>query len=299
MSHTLEMMAERSLRVEYHGPAVAEGRIDVRDLAPALLSLADLFREINQIATPGAPSVSLDVHATERASFDIGLLLHVAETLIDGFDHLHKLYVLLFGGAVVGGGGLFEFIRRRGVRRIVERTPTPDGEVRVRFDDGAEMTVSAKTLEAHDSVSVRRNARRVVRPLGHEGIDWMEVRSEDLEVRVDRDEVPAFDIVDIAREELPAQEQVVYLNVISPTFKEGNKWRFSDGARNLWAVIEDSVFLRDVDEGRLRFGKGDQIHGTLELRQYRADDGNLTSEYVVTEVHQVYRPGDQMQLEEG
>jgi hypothetical protein len=68
-------MAETAFRVAYDGPALATGRMPVRDLAPALLALGDLFAEASQVIYPEGKPVALSIKATEEGSFDVHLIL--------------------------------------------------------------------------------------------------------------------------------------------------------------------------------------------------------------------------------
>lgn len=45
-------MAESAFTVTYDGPALATGRIPVRDLAPALLALGELFLDASSLVNP-------------------------------------------------------------------------------------------------------------------------------------------------------------------------------------------------------------------------------------------------------
>lgn len=59
-------MAETTFGVNYDGPALDDGRMPVRDLAPALLALGELFREASAELYPDLPPPALDVKATEK-----------------------------------------------------------------------------------------------------------------------------------------------------------------------------------------------------------------------------------------
>ena len=48
-------MAEIEFHIAYDGPALVDGRMDVRDLAPALIALGELFQEANGMINPNIP----------------------------------------------------------------------------------------------------------------------------------------------------------------------------------------------------------------------------------------------------
>jgi hypothetical protein len=74
------------------------------------------------------------------------------------------------------------------------------------------------------------------------------------------------------------------LVIDSPSFREGNKWRFFDGQASFTAAIEDESFLRAVNDGSERFGKGDVLVVKMRVRQVRTADGGLKAERSVLKV---------------
>ena len=77
--------------------------------------------------------------------------------------------------------------------------------------------------------------------------------------------------------------QGVVLKIESAVFKDGNKWRFTDGSRSFFAAIEDTDFLSRIDSGEERFGKSDIL--IVDLRQIQfAIDGELKSEYRIVRI---------------
>lgn len=73
------------------------------------------------------------------------------------------------------------------------------------------------------------------------------------------------------------------LLIESPTFKEGNKWKFFDGQSSLYADILDEVFLKKVDSGEVRFGKGDSLTVNIRLSQ-TGTTGKLSMERTIIKV---------------
>lgn len=63
------------------------------------------------------------------------------------------------------------------------------------------------------------------------------------------------------------QEIQMALLIESAVFKEGNKWRFSDGEHSFPATIIDEEFIKRVNEGSARFGKGDELVARVRFTQ--------------------------------
>lgn len=67
--------------------------------------------------------------------------------------------------------------------------------------------------------------------------------------------------------EFTAEMNVV---VMSPDFKEGNKWRFSDGQAEFYAGIEDDAFNGRIARRQIRFGLGDVLRVSMNVKQVGA-----------------------------
>ena len=65
------MIDKTGFVVSFHGPGVEAGRIDVRDLAPALLSLGRLIDAANLAVFGEKQPIRLDAKAVSEGSFEI------------------------------------------------------------------------------------------------------------------------------------------------------------------------------------------------------------------------------------
>jgi hypothetical protein len=64
-------------------------------------------------------------------------------------------------------------------------------------------------------------------------------------------------------------------------FKDGNKWKFSDGDRMFFAEIHDDGFLERVDDGSEAFRKGDRLDVQMRIVQTDKLDGLHTEHHVM------------------
>ncbi|MDH4162757.1 MAG: hypothetical protein OEW15_08705 [Nitrospirota bacterium] len=78
------------------------------------------------------------------------------------------------------------------------------------------------------------------------------------------------------------------LLIESVVFKDGNKWRVSDGNHSFNVSLLDDNFIADVNAGR-RFGKGDVLIVDLERIQ-RIENNSLKTEYAILKVHRHEEP---------
>src|SRR4051812_44184432 len=108
-------MAEARFSVSYDGPALADGRMPVRDLAPALLALGDVFGEASQVLFPDQEPVALDIRATGEGSFAVYLAVHgpdLWDQIVQFFTSHGVTAIDTMMDYIVGGSGLFYFIKR-------------------------------------------------------------------------------------------------------------------------------------------------------------------------------------------
>lgn len=79
------------------------------------------------------------------------------------------------------------------------------------------------------------------------------------------------------------------LQIESAVFKDGNKWRFTDGGPAFFAEITDKDFLGRIESGSERCGKGDVLIVDLRRIQTVSDNG-LKIEYIVETVREHRAP---------
>jgi hypothetical protein len=114
-------------------------------------------------------------------------------------------------------------------------------------------------------------------------------------VQVNKDEVQYF--------EAPTEHEGETVDVIdtrliivAPSFQEGNKWRVSDGSRNIFVNVEDPNFIRAVQTGAEAFSKGGLLHVQLQTRQW-LEGTALKAEYSILKVYRHERGPEQRRLQ--
>lgn len=275
--------AEFSL--SYEGPALADGRMEVRDLAPSLLALGEILQEANATMYPAGPAVSLEIRAFGKGSFDVVLnLAHHAEEIAGGVIAFFNVPVhTALNNLVVEVTLVFAALRMG--RRIVRRESPSPGVTRLVFEDGTTLEVPSTVVELLAKETVRRHAREVVNPLRRPGVERLRIKPADRdEVIVESADVTAFDAPEPDEQPLVDQETEMALSITTLSFQEKNKWRLSDGQSTFYAAIEDEDFMKRIDAGEA-FAKGDILRCRVRIQQWRTD-GSLRTEYTVTRVLQ-------------
>ena len=295
-------MAEAVFGVTYDGPALVEGRMPVRDLAPALLSLGELFTEASAVVYPDRAPVVLDIKATAEGSFLVDLILQgpwEAGAQLFGSDPveaLANLKELIIGPATYG---LFRLVKWARGRRTVSEEPSPEpGQVRLTLDDGTTIEIPSDAARLYRNVEIRQRARQVIEPLHRAGVERLEFSIDrEVTVRVDQEDAPSYDA--LADEAVPLFEHEIEMivSIASVAFIENNKWRLTDGDRTFYAALEDEAFLGEVNRGA-PFRKGDMLRCRMRITQTQRGE-KLQTDYHVTEVLAHIPRGTQLRLGEG
>jgi hypothetical protein len=278
-------VARAEFSLSYDGPALADGRMEVRELAPSLLALGEMLQEANATTFPAAPPVALEIRAFGRGSFDVVLnLAQQAEQLAGGIIAFFNLPVHTALNNLVVEVALVIAVLKRG-QQIVNREPVGPGVTRLTFANGTTLEIPSAVVELLAKEAVRRYARDVVNPLRRPGVERLRIQPADQEaVVVEKGDVDAFDAQLLEEQPLVDQETEMALSITTLSFQEKNKWRLSDGQSTFYAAIEDENFLKRIDAGE-PFAKGDILRCRVRIRQWRTD-GSLRAEYTVTQVLQ-------------
>ena len=280
--------SQAHLDVVYDGSALADGSMNVRDLAPAMMAIGGFFEVANRITNGENASVSVNVRATSAGSFHIFFevvqSLDVVDVLgADIGDFLttaNALKALLLGGGGLATG-IFALIKwLRGRRPQI--TKVNDSLYRLTVD-GQTYEVPIELLRVYQDVAVRRNLQDMVKPVKEPGIDRFMLREAGQTVQeVTKDDVDAFDVPEYQELLLDDVRQQAF-SIISLAFRENNKWRLTDGQNTFSVSMKDDVFQRRVDNNDVAFAKGDVLVCDLRTIQWQVEDG-VKSEYEVVKV---------------
>ena len=283
--------------IVYDGPALRDGRMSVGELAPALLAMAETFRETHEMINVGQPEVSLNFRATGTGSFEVHLeLVQVAASAGVILTSTPVSAVVNLFELVAGPVGLFRFIKRLRNRTPVEVQPLPTGEVRMTFAEGDSITVPSELLGLERNVSLRRQLREVLAPLDHPGVDEFRVRARDTvtTVSIDREDLPAFEppalpVASPGSTLLETDFEIV-LTIITLSFDQSKKWRLSDGEQAYSVNILDNSFWARVHQREINFGDGDTLRCRMHARQSRDGNGKISTERWISKIIEFIPP---------
>jgi hypothetical protein len=285
-----DMSHHERFNVVYDGPALAGHRMDVRDLAPALVAMADLFTAANKALNGDAADVRVEVKGSFRAgSFNIELIFgqHFLAQLRDMFagasaTAIANAWTILSLLGRVGGGGVVALLRKLRGRRPHRIEPMGES-VRIWLTESETIEVEDQVVRLWRNQSVRVNLQKTLSPLERDGItSFGIVREDQVELLIDDAELPTFEASTIEGEVVTDYVVRKVLLIESVVFKDGNKWRVHDGQYPFFASLDDEEFLSKVNAGE-RFGKGDVL--VVDLRQIQTvDAGTLKTENHIVKV---------------
>jgi hypothetical protein len=273
----------------------------VRDLAPALLALGDVFAEASRVLYPDNQPVALDIRATNEGSFNVLLVAHgpdlwdqivrwLSSQEATALDHLKEL-------VIVSGASVLYLIKRLRGRKIKREEQIGSGQVRLTLDDETQIEVPAETLQLYRRVTIRKKAKDVVRPLNRKGVNRLDFREgTETTLSIEADDVSAFEVVEAEAETVLEDVVERRLKILSVVFTEGNKWRFTDGDVAFSAAIEDTAFLERVKLGEA-FSDGDVLRCRMREVQSESEDGKLSTDRFIVEVLE-HIPRPQRRLDE-
>ena len=295
-------MSQTTFSIFYDGPSLRDGVMDVRDLAPALMSVGQLFDAANTVLNSEQVSVNVNVRATGEGSFEI--FLELAQTygqqlsgLLSGDTitaalNLKELVLVGAGGV----GGLIWLVKKLKGRKPDKIEKIDGGRVRVTIGDET-FEVPMKLLQLYQDLPVRDALHRLVeKPLKSDGVDTFGVNGKGgRELTVTEAESEYFAQPEVPIEVLVEDTRRAAFSIVSLAFKEDNKWRLHDGNAPISALISDENFLYRVDTNQISFAKGDVLICEVRMTQTRGREG-LKTEYVVEHVVEHKPAGRQMAL---
>jgi len=296
-SDNKEMSTSVHFSIKYDGPALASHQMDVRELAPALIALSNLLEEANKAAYPDSNEVRVQVKGNFKGgSFGVDFiaLQTITQQIVSMLagpeaTAAANLSGILSGLGLVGGGavgliGLIKWLHGRKPTAIIK---SGDSEIfEIRTSESIEtFEVDLVTGRLYRSRIVKQSLAKVLKPLEQEGITTFASGLDGITQNVVLSEdLPSF--VEAAQEADVVSDitsERVLLQIESAVFKDGNKWRLSDGSNTFFATITDEDFLARVESGSERFGKGDLLVVNLRRVQYITDAG-LKTEVTVEKV---------------
>lgn len=285
------MEQKEYFQIIYDGPALQNNEMDVRDLSPALLAISDVLDESNKIIYGDKTKVQVNVKGSFKTG-SFGIDFSIVQTGIQGLISLFNseqasaaanlLQILGFIGvpSTLGLIGLLLKLRNRKIKKVIKKG---DNKIVIEVED-EKIETSPKVIALFSNVKIRTSLQKIItEPLSREGVESFSVKKGSQVNTVENKEKDYFKLSDIPDESLKDEIREVYLKALSVIFVEGNKWRFSDGTNEFFAIVKDEKFVKNVQENKISFTKDDTFKVKLREKQWITDIG-LKTEHEIEEI---------------
>lgn len=298
-------MSRAGFIVSFEGPGVQDGRIDVRDLAPALMSLGRMIDAANVAVNGDRHPIKVEVRAVSVGSFVVHLDAvlsgwDLVKSLIDQSDVEGAKKLLEWLGLLGGAGstlfGLYRWLHGRSPQKVLVE---PNNQFRFELD-GHSLIVPFEVMRLYQERAVNQAVGELLATIRADAIERIDFFPEGSLPDKPSESLTASDRSAFALAE-PQPEVVIdvtnrlALSIRSLAFQEGNKWRLFDGQNVITATIADTDFIARVDRNMVRFAKGDLLICEVRTVQVQGVDG-LKTEHTVLRVVE-HRPApDQIPL---
>ncbi len=275
------------LSLEYRGENADLGRMNSYQAAKSIIAFSDYLSAIAKNIYGEKIELTTEIQGIRGESFDIDFYLAIGT---------YSVSTVSFFSSSLGFKEYFEFIKDTiktwlHLKGLPPKTIVPqnDNSVKIENHDGKVININNSVINIiADSRAGKAVEEFICKPL-ESGISELSIKSPKLkdEAKVEKYQATYFKQIGMEKPLIDTEVEMG-LQIESPTFKEGNKWRFFDGQNSFMADIKDENFLKKVNLGIERFGKGDTLMVTLRIKQ-SSTLGNLSLERSVMEVldHQI------------
>lgn len=294
----IERVTTVGLAVIYDGPALAAGSMEVSDLAPALLGIAEACQRSNFMLNGNGLGLSVKVNADiQSGCFHVDLLLTQAATTLaplmaqapQTLKTAKEIAEALFAGEF-SVAGVIRRLRGHDPKTIdTKAEPGQNISLSIQGNNNTTTIIMPKAnWDLANDPAVRKSLKKAVTPLFRPGVETLEIGEPGSQLILSKSDAEYF--TEIAREQVTETERDDQLEIVAFDFNR-DKSRFTDGEAEFSAIIADESFWSDVDNRKYRPGKGDQLQVTLLVRKTRGL--RLRTEYIIKIVLRIIQPPEQ------
>lgn len=299
------MEDSKKLIVAYDGSALEDHTMDIQELAFALVGIGDVLTEANNILNKGACRTTVKVSSDfETGSFEIHLIMQqISQKLallgtnpqLNGINQI----LTLLGFGIPVGIGLIQLIKKIKNGKIKNIKDLDENKINITYivDNSTQNVIIEKNVyNLYENTNLRNSFKKILKPLECEGIDSFEIRDEKKKIleKIKKDEISYFDITP-TEDVINENTTDMWLYLVNVSFKDGNKWKLSNGDSEFYAIIEDQEFLYQINNNLIAFSKSDSFKASVKTTQTLTEDGIKTN-YSILKVLE-YKSITQMKLD--
>jgi hypothetical protein len=299
-------MSKSGFEIVYKGPEVEAGSMDVKSLAPSLLSLGELFEAANAALNGSAASVQVKVHAGFKpGSFVVNLdvvqsLFEKTQQMFSGHSvrTAEDLQAFIFGDQILKG---LLWLLKALAGKPPSGTSVANQNIIIVTGAGNHIEVKPETVALSQDRNVRKAVYDVVQPIRRGSVKRIEIRKDNRTLEtLDENDVkylsPASD-ADASQNVLTDETQTAALKILAIQWEDKRKWmwRFTNGTAKFRALMADEAFRAKIYRGE-PFHLGDVLIVDLRVVTRLTADGNLDTDYTIERVIDHRRIPEQLSL---
>lgn len=291
--------------IRYDGPALADHEIDVQQLAPALLALAEIVQIANRKFNGDAAAMRVLVKTdVEQHCFQIDV--HLVQSLFDqartllGKEDVKTAKEIAEWVGLIGGTGLFGLLAW-----LFAKKPTSESKIQVQTGDGGttlltrgdgnQITVNNYVYQLAADPAVQTQVKQVLKPLerrGYQTLDFIEDGAPNFHIEKEEARaVIAAPIEPLADHETFFSAIQAQVEITTAQFKGNAQWGLWWTGRTRLMKIEDEPWLQRFQAGNEPDARpGAWLDVTMEITQPR--DRDLPATFVVRKVNRVLPPDE-------
>lgn len=292
-------------KISYDGPALVTHEMNVKDLAPALLSIGELIEDANSVLNGDQAKIAVNIKTTQPGSVIVGFSViqdflkqavslfssNEANAIVNASQILG--YLGLGCGSSAGVLGIIKWLKNREIKNI---TTLEDGNFKMEITDGETRVVKSSEIKLFKLLKIRNHFEAIItKPLEKEGVEQISFLNGKNKTTIEKKEKDYFITPSVEEETLGETETEQSLQIVNISFQEFGKWRFSDGNASFFAEILDKEFLNKVQHNQAAFAKDDVLKVKLKRKQYLSL-GGIKTDYIITKVVEHRSAAIQIQL---
>jgi hypothetical protein len=303
--------------IRYNGPVVENKQMDVSDLAPSLLSLSELIKDVNRFANGDRAKVKIFVNADlEQNCFE--LIVNVTQTVLDQMTSLindHRVVaakeILEWVGiisSVTGGTAyslykLIKFLKGKTVKDVQKVKENDRYLIKILVIDyeGNESTylTSENIYDIYSSQSIRKKAVDVLSPLNKDGYDEIRFyKGKNVYESFKKTEVPnAESLPEVIPTNITKSHIKTVVRIRKPAYEGKSRWTLVY-EKAIEASIEDEDWLNDFQKNIVSAPPNSSLEVEM-IKEVVVDEHGVAFDepvYRVIKVLRVIPPPDQLSL---
>lgn len=307
-----EMTKHVVTTIRYDGPALTNHQMDVQELAPALLALAEMVQLANKTFNGDTASMKVLVKAdVKQQCFQLDI--HLAQTVLESARHLFstdqyktakeiaELLDLCIPGGLASGtvGGVFLLWKRllgsKDAPAVAITTEQHGGTTTlVHAGDGSPVTVNNYVYQLASDPEMIALGKKVLKPLARPGyetlgfyqeskaaVEWSEAEAKEFVERT-----PAFTAPVVETEDSNVTPFRTVVSVKTQRNEGKAQWEIKWASKAYMASMEDLEWLADFQAGKVHFTLPYGLDVSLEMTTSRVNP-DAEPAFAIKKVHDV------------